>query len=98
MHATPSQPTVQRAFALRIALPLWLVAAAFLSACATGMKILPPARKLPVWPLMAITVGSASTLTRASSLWASMVRPRLPEALARLASPAPPLRKSASRL
>jgi hypothetical protein len=36
MHATPSQPTVQRAFARRIALPLWLVAAASLSACATS--------------------------------------------------------------
>lgn len=36
MHATPSQPTVQRAGAWRIALPLWLVAAAALSACATS--------------------------------------------------------------
>src|SRR5471030_2503305 len=41
---------------------------------ATGMKILPPARKLASWPLMAISVGSASTLTRPSFFWASRVR------------------------
>ena len=37
-----------------------------LLSCDTGMKILPPARKLPVCPLIAITVGSASILTRPS--------------------------------
>ena len=43
-----------------------------------GIRILPPARKLPVWPLMAITVGSASTLTRPSvfcMLSAALVTP-----------------------
>src|SRR5471030_2636461 len=37
-----------------------------LLSCATGTKILPPARKLPSWPLIAITVGSASMRTRPS--------------------------------
>ena len=32
----------------------------------TGMRILLPARKLPVCPLMAMMLGSASTLTRPS--------------------------------
>ena len=34
--------------------------------CATGMKILPPERKLADWPLMAMMFGSASTRTRPS--------------------------------
>jgi hypothetical protein len=40
--------------------------------CATGMKILPPDRKLADWPLMAMMLGSASTRTRPSFFCASM--------------------------
>ena len=46
-----------------------------LLSCATGMKILPPARKLASWPLMAMMFGSASTFTRPSRFCASSVTP-----------------------
>src|SRR5450830_1390514 len=40
----------------------------------TGMKILPPARKLASWPLMAMMFGSASTLIRPSRFCASRLK------------------------
>ena len=46
--------------------------------CATGMKILPPARKLPFLPLMAITVGSARIFTKPSVFCASTVTVDVP--------------------
>ncbi len=62
-------------------------------ACATGIRILPPARKLPSCPLMAITFGSASTFTRPSRFSASSVRPVVAERVAPTVPPRVPLRK-----
>ena len=41
------------------------------ASCATGIRILPPARKLPSCPLIAMTFGSASTFTSDSFFSAS---------------------------
>ncbi len=58
--------------------------------CATGMKILPPARKLASCPLMAMTFGSARILTRPSRFSPSMVSCFMPLPTA-VTAPAPPL-------
>ncbi|MNH26051.1 hypothetical protein D3C79_860800 [compost metagenome] len=59
---------------------------------ATGMKILPPERKLACWPLMAMMLGSARIRTRPSSFCPSMASAPLPMRMA-LSNPPPPLRK-----
>ena len=46
--------------------------------CETGMKILPPDKKLAAWPLMAIMLGSAKIRTKPSSFWPSMLSAALP--------------------
>ncbi len=66
--------------------------------CATGMKTLPPARKLPSWPLMAIRFGSASSLTRPSCFSASTVIELLLASLRISSTPAPPALKSLAML
>ena len=60
---------------------------------ATGMKILPPARKLPSWPLIAITFGSARILITPSRFSASRARSTLPLFLVSPNTPALPVRK-----
>ena len=46
--------------------------------CGTGIKIFPPAKKLPSCPLMAIMLGSANILTIPSLFSASMLMTLLP--------------------
>ena len=64
----------------------------------TGMKILPPARNEPSWPLTAVMVGSASTLTRPFFISAVSVMMLRPLARVAVMAVAPSLKNCDSKL